>query len=57
MKDAMNEALKTQPWGVVLTPPAGSGLSEMRLCWRCTVRLFVRWLDDLELEPPATKAK
>jgi hypothetical protein len=57
MKDAINDPLKTQPWGVVLTPPPGSGLSEMRLCWMCTVRLFVRWLDDLELEPPHTKSK
>jgi hypothetical protein len=57
VKDAMNEALKTQAWGVVLTPPSGSGLSEMRLCWMCTVRLFDRWLEDLELEPLPTKAK
>jgi hypothetical protein len=40
-----NEALKTQPWGVVLTPPPGSGLPEKRLCWECTMRVFEAWLE------------
>jgi hypothetical protein len=57
VKDPLSGALRTQPWGVVLTPPPGSGFAEMRLCWLCTVRLFVRWLEDLEPEPPATKVE
>jgi len=40
-----NEALKSQPWGVVLTPPLGSGVPEKRLCWACTLRVFEAWLD------------
>lgn len=39
-----NEALKAMPWGVVLTPPAGSGLPERRLCWVCTLRVFEAWV-------------
>ena len=57
MKDVVNQALKTQPWGVVLMPPPGSGFAEKRLCWECTMRMFARWLLDLEIEPPPTKAK
>ena len=43
-----NEALKSQPWGVVLTPPLESGLPEKRLCWACTLRVFEAWLDLVE---------
>jgi hypothetical protein len=35
-----NEALKAAPWGIVIAPPAGSGLSELRYCQRCTLVLF-----------------
>lgn len=42
-----NEALKTQPWGVILMPALGSGLPEKRLCWACTLRLFEAWLELL----------
>ena len=35
-----NEALKAAPWGLVLTPPAGTGLPERRYCMRCTLALF-----------------
>ena len=38
-----NEALKAAPWGIVITPPAGSGLPERRYCFRCTIELF-DWL-------------
>jgi hypothetical protein len=57
LEHVANAALKTQPWGVVLTPPAGSGFAEKRLCWVCTMRVFDRWLQDLELEPLHTKPK
>lgn len=40
-----NEALKTSPWGIILTPPVGSGLAEARLCWACSLRVFTGWLD------------
>ena len=39
-----NEALKSQPWGVILTPPLGSGVPEKRLCWACTLLVFDNWL-------------
>jgi len=35
-----NEALKAAPWGIVITPPPASGLSERRYCLRCTIVLF-----------------
>ena len=37
---APNEALKAAPWSVVITPPAGSCLSERRLCWPCILWVF-----------------
>jgi len=40
-----NEALKREPWGVLLAPPLQSGLPEKRLCWACTMRVFEAWLD------------
>jgi len=50
-----NEALKAQPWGVVLTPPLGSGLPEKRLCWDCTHRVFEVWLELVGRKPPEPK--
>jgi len=51
-----NEALKNQPWGIIMTPPLGSGRPEMRLCWRCTQAVFQTWmmsgyLEDLKPKP------
>lgn len=43
--EATSEALKAAPWGIVLTPPPGSGIPEARLCWVCTLRVFTGWLD------------
>lgn len=40
-----NEALKAAPWGVLMTPPPGSGLPKRCLCWACTLRVFEAWLD------------
>jgi hypothetical protein len=45
---APNEALKQLPWGIALTPPAGSGVPEMRLCWVCTLRVFEAWLFEID---------
>mgnify|MGYP001596417784 FL=1 len=39
-----NEALKAQPWALAVVPPAGSGLPERRLCWRCWYQVFNAWL-------------
>lgn len=50
-----NEPLKTAPWGVVLTPPPGSGLPERRLCWACTLRVFEQWVAPVQLEHPEPK--
>jgi hypothetical protein len=43
-----NEALKREPWGVILAPPLLSGLAEKRLCWACAMRVFEAWLDLVE---------
>jgi len=50
-----NEALRTMPWGVMLTPPQGSGLPEMRLCWACTLRVFEQWLGAVLTAHPGLK--
>ena len=50
-----NEALKSQPWGVILTPPLGSGLTERRLCWACTLLLFEEWLKLVQPKPVEPK--
>ena len=52
-----NEALKNQPWGVVLTPPPGSGLPEMRLCWACTQAVFQVWVMSVHPEDLKSKPK
>jgi hypothetical protein len=50
-----NEALKQVPWGIVLTPPPGSGLPEKRLCWECTLRVFERWVVSILVQHPELK--
>ncbi len=50
-----NAALKTAPWGIVVSPPAGSGLPERRYCFRCTLALFDRLVGSKPFqdgEPP-----
>ena len=49
---APNEALKAAPWGLVMTPPPGSGLPERRFCLGGTIVLFDA-LVALVKRPPA----
>jgi hypothetical protein len=56
VKEAANEALRQQPWGIMLTPPPGSGLSPRWLCWPCTLEIVDGWLLQTAA-PVAPKAK
>lgn len=40
IKETSNQALKDVPWGLVIQPPPGSGLSPRMLCWPCWMRAF-----------------
>jgi len=51
-----NEALKAAPWGIVLAPPAGSGLPERRYCFRCTIIIFDAIMDDVAPAPVPDRA-
>jgi len=47
-----NAALKAAPWGIVITPPPGSDVSERRFCLRCTIVLLDALTDLAGTLPP-----
>lgn len=53
---APNEALKANPWGIILSPSPASGLPEKRLCWTCSMRVADQWIKLVELNTPEKKA-
>ena len=50
-----NENLKSAPWGLILTPPPGSGWPEKRLCWSCTIKVVDQWINLVEVNFPEKK--
>jgi hypothetical protein len=40
IKETTNDAVKQAPWGLVIQPPPGSGLSPHMLCWPCWDKVF-----------------